>query len=124
VVHPPARFDEAALPRSVPDTAFEPRVEELETTFVACCANMTAMGKTAERARSYCCRKQGDGRPAIVVRDLVRRFGDFAAVAGTSFSVARGNLRPARTQRRGQDDDIPHVVRPASRPAAISKSPG
>ncbi|MFM9816146.1 ABC transporter ATP-binding protein, partial [Streptomyces scabiei] len=28
--------------------------------------------------------------PVIVVRDLVRRFGDFVAVASTSFDVARG----------------------------------
>jgi ABC-2 type transport system ATP-binding protein len=35
--------DEAAL-RALPDTAFEPRVEELEDAFMACCANMTAMG--------------------------------------------------------------------------------
>ena len=33
----------------------------------------------------------GDG-PVIVVRDLVRKFGDFAAVASTSFDVARGEI--------------------------------
>lgn len=33
----------------------------------------------------------GDG-PVIVVRDLVRRFGDFTAVASTSFEVARGEI--------------------------------
>jgi len=30
--------------------------------------------------------------PAIIVRDLVRRFGDFTAVASTSFEVARGEI--------------------------------
>ena len=30
--------------------------------------------------------------PVIVVRDLVRRFGDFTAVASTSFEVARGEI--------------------------------
>ncbi|MFV0244752.1 MAG: ATP-binding cassette domain-containing protein, partial [Qingshengfaniella sp.] len=30
--------------------------------------------------------------PAIVVRDLVRKFGDFTAVASTSFDVARGEI--------------------------------
>lgn len=30
--------------------------------------------------------------PVIVVRDLVRRFGDFVAVASTSFDVARGEI--------------------------------
>ena len=36
-------------------------------------------------------RNGGDG-PVIVVRDLVRRFGDFTAVASTSFEVARGEI--------------------------------
>ena len=36
---------------------------------------------------------KGDpGRPVIVVRDLVRRFGDFTAVARTSFEVGRGEI--------------------------------
>jgi ABC-2 type transport system ATP-binding protein len=35
----------------------------------------------------------GDGNgPVIVVRDLVRKFGDFTAVASTSFEVARGEI--------------------------------
>ncbi|WP_446678096.1 ABC transporter ATP-binding protein [Stutzerimonas nitrititolerans] len=33
-----------------------------------------------------------DGKPVIVVRDLVRKFGDFTAVASTSFEVARGEI--------------------------------
>jgi ABC-2 type transport system ATP-binding protein len=33
-----------------------------------------------------------DEKPVIVVRDLVRRFGDFTAVASTSFDVARGEI--------------------------------
>jgi len=33
-----------------------------------------------------------DDRPVIVVRDLVRRFGDFTAVANTSFDVHRGEI--------------------------------
>ena len=32
------------------------------------------------------------GQPAIVVKDLVRQFGDFTAVASTSFTVARGEI--------------------------------
>lgn len=32
------------------------------------------------------------GPPIIVVRDLVRKFGDFTAVASTSFDVARGEI--------------------------------
>ena len=34
----------------------------------------------------------GSGGPMIEVRDLVRKFGDFTAVASTSFSVARGEI--------------------------------
>jgi ABC-2 type transport system ATP-binding protein len=34
----------------------------------------------------------GDGKAMIEVRDLVRKFGDFTAVANTSFSVARGEI--------------------------------
>jgi ABC-2 type transport system ATP-binding protein len=34
----------------------------------------------------------GEGEPVIVVRDLVRKFGDFTAVASTSFDVARGEI--------------------------------
>ncbi|KQZ39942.1 ATP-binding cassette domain-containing protein [Duganella sp. Root1480D1] len=33
-----------------------------------------------------------NGEPMIEVRDLVRKFGDFTAVASTSFSVARGEI--------------------------------
>jgi ABC-2 type transport system ATP-binding protein len=37
-------------------------------------------------------RDSGDGAPVIEVRDLVRRFGDFTAVASTSFAVRRGEI--------------------------------
>ncbi|MTH78495.1 ATP-binding cassette domain-containing protein [Paracoccus aestuariivivens] len=33
-----------------------------------------------------------NGQPVIVVRDLVRKFGDFTAVASTSFQVGRGEI--------------------------------
>ncbi|MBE3638813.1 ATP-binding cassette domain-containing protein [Mangrovicoccus algicola] len=33
-----------------------------------------------------------DGKPVIAVRDLVRKFGDFTAVASTSFDVGRGEI--------------------------------
>lgn len=33
-----------------------------------------------------------EGKPVIVVRDLVRQFGDFTAVASTSFDVNRGEI--------------------------------
>ena len=34
----------------------------------------------------------GSDEPVIVVKDLVRKFGDFTAVASTSFEVARGEI--------------------------------
>lgn len=33
-----------------------------------------------------------NGKPVILVRDLVRKFGDFTAVASTSFEVGRGEI--------------------------------
>jgi len=36
--------------------------------------------------------EQDDEAPAIIVRDLVRKFGDFTAVASTSFEVRRGEI--------------------------------
>lgn len=36
--------------------------------------------------------KTSDDKPVIVVRDLVRKFGDFTAVASTSFDVRRGEI--------------------------------
>jgi len=36
--------------------------------------------------------RPADDAPVIVVRDLVRRFGDFTAVASTSFDVHRGEI--------------------------------
>lgn len=37
-------------------------------------------------------REEDTNEPAIVVHDLVRKFGDFTAVASTSFDVARGEI--------------------------------
>nr|WP_199041706.1 ATP-binding cassette domain-containing protein [Dyella sp. ASV24] len=37
-------------------------------------------------------RASNDDKPVIVVRDLVRKFGDFTAVASTSFDVRRGEI--------------------------------
>lgn len=36
--------------------------------------------------------QRNGGKPVIVVRDLVRKFGDFTAVASTSFDVAQGEI--------------------------------
>lgn len=36
--------------------------------------------------------EEAEDKPVIVVRDLVRKFGDFTAVASTSFEVSRGEI--------------------------------
>ena len=73
----------------------EPRVEELEDAFMMMLREHE--GHEAESAAA----RVDDGPPApetasdmpvIVVRDLVRKFGDFTAVASTSFDVARGEI--------------------------------
>jgi hypothetical protein len=86
---------------------------------------MTAMGARLPSTRPQLLLPKARMDTAIVVRDLVRRFGDFTAVASTSFSVAQGKSSAcsdptARARRR-------HSACCAAcfpRPAAISKSPG
>lgn len=70
----------------------EARPEELEDAFMMLLRQHEAAppGTRAEAGA-------GDARPVedapvIVVRDLVRRFGDFTAVASTSFDVRRGEI--------------------------------
>ncbi|HET7539907.1 MAG TPA: ATP-binding cassette domain-containing protein [Polyangiaceae bacterium] len=80
----------AALLHDVP---YEPRPEELEDAFMMLLreqqrsepvpASPPAPTAPVNAARSG---------PVIVVRDLVRRFGDFTAVASTSFEVSRGEI--------------------------------
>ena len=92
----PARLD--ALLRGAPVT---PRPEELEDTFMMLlrqheggpeapppAAARPAVQPAPQPARA----PDGAEAPAIVVRDLVRTFGDFTAVASTSFTVARGEI--------------------------------
>jgi ABC-2 type transport system ATP-binding protein len=72
----------------------EPRPEELEDAFMmmlrqseAQDAHATAPAPTVSRPHTG-----GAGEVVIAVRDLVRRFGDFTAVASTSFDVRRGEI--------------------------------
>jgi len=77
------------------DLSCEPRPEELEDAFMILLrqeedeANSTK-GLLGE-APSVVANGTRD-QPVIVVRDLVRKFGDFTAVASTSFEVARGEI--------------------------------
>ncbi len=93
--------DEGQLRDLLRGTRFEPRPEELEDAFMmllrqqeaeegrpagrAVVANLAAAGTVAPAGT-------GRGGPVIVVRDLVRKFGDFTAVASASFEVNPGEI--------------------------------
>ena len=57
------------------------------------CASAPRMahGRADDMAQAAAPARNGGDGPVIVVRDLVRRFGDFT-VASTSFEVARGEI--------------------------------
>ncbi len=71
----------------------EPRAEELEDAFMMLLRQQDAGSQASPAAAS---RQRGapavSDRPVIAVRDLVRKFGDFTAVAHTSFEVRRGEI--------------------------------
>ncbi|MGH8348839.1 MAG: ATP-binding cassette domain-containing protein [Pseudomonas sp.] len=75
----------------------EARPEELEDAFMMLlrkhqaqdCATPAA---ATDAARPKTVASSDSEQPAIVVRDLVRKFGDFTAVASTSFEVTRGEI--------------------------------
>ena len=89
---------EQALDALLPDTSFMPRRPDLEDAFMLLLrehADQTENGAAAiavgeTHAASWLTDK-GD-KPVIIVRDLVRMFGDFTAVASTSFDVQRGEI--------------------------------
>ncbi|WP_395394966.1 ATP-binding cassette domain-containing protein [Novosphingobium sp. BL-8A] len=77
----------------------EPREEELEDAFMLLLRQHDGAGKSAAPAetakpevRVDADASSSDGDNVIHVRDLVRRFGDFTAVANTSFDVRRGEI--------------------------------
>jgi ribosome-dependent ATPase len=61
----------------------------LEESFIAL---LPASLRGDHRAVQIPPREGGAGVPAIVARNLTRRFGDFTAVDGVSFSIARGEI--------------------------------
>ncbi|WP_299846008.1 ATP-binding cassette domain-containing protein [uncultured Paracoccus sp.] len=85
--------DEAAMQALLGDIPVTPREAELEDAFMMMLhqqegeAQAGAVIEPAPVALSA-----QDDKPVIVVRDLVRKFGDFTAVASTSFDVARGEI--------------------------------
>ncbi len=73
----------------------ELRPEELEDAFMMLLRQHENASTASAAGGAH---PQGNGaqddssKPVIVVRDLVRKFGDFTAVASTSFDVARGEI--------------------------------
>lgn len=67
------------------------RPAELEDAFMMLLRAQQVQATTAVAAVVAAARPADDA-PVIVVRDLVRRFGDFTAVASTSFDVHRGEI--------------------------------
>ena len=73
----------------------------------------SAHARADSRAMASLSRRAGAGRAALATdaghprpRGLVKRYGDLVAVDGIDFDVApRRGLRPARAERRRQDDD-------------------
>ncbi|MDP0928668.1 ATP-binding cassette domain-containing protein [Paracoccus onubensis] len=86
--------DEADLRDLLGGIDTEPRQEELEDAFMMLLREQEQEDKGASAATGVVGRKQAikDDKPVIVVRDLVRKFGDFTAVASTSFDVAQGEI--------------------------------
>ena len=101
--------DEEALQSLLEDVEVHPRPAELEDAFMlmlrqhaeAAGGRSSSEGPPAAGADRTLHGQRNDeptapvadhAEPVIVVRDLVRRFGDFTAVASTSFEVRRGEI--------------------------------
>ncbi|MGP3790565.1 ATP-binding cassette domain-containing protein [Pseudomonas sp. B392_1p] len=73
----------------------QPRPAELEDAFMMMLRQHQQSDEPAPQPESVAVQAQVQAvqdQPVIVVRDLVRKFGDFTAVASTSFEVARGEI--------------------------------
>jgi len=81
---------EGSLREVLDGAAATPRPAELEDTFMILLRQQEAAPPPPVALAQP--PAKGAGGPVIVVRDLVRRFGDFTAVASTSFEVARGEI--------------------------------
>ncbi len=92
--------DAAALSTLLGDIDNQPREEQLEDAFMMLLHQQKNQGDAADTADAAAAPQptvkiNANGKPngpVIVVRDLVRKFGDFTAVASTSFEVAHGEI--------------------------------
>ena len=80
---PPSVTDPGALPEAV-----EPRLEDAFVARLRAEAETLSMPEVRLSRRP----RSGEREPVIVVRGLKRRFGDFYAVKGVSFTVRRGEV--------------------------------
>jgi len=90
--------DERALGELLGGVERQARPEELEDAFMMLLRQQQEAAGSAPRSAprsstmAQSAAKSSGDEPVIVVRDLVRKFGDFTAVDRTSFEVARGEI--------------------------------
>jgi len=89
--------DEAKIAALLDGSPPQSRTEELEDAFMMLLrqhqdGDEAASPQATTPQEANVDAPRDDGKPVIVVRDLVRKFGDFTAVASTSFEVARGEI--------------------------------
>ncbi len=88
--------DEASTNGLLNGATAEPRAEGLEDAFMMLLRQHEQKDERAVKRPAAeipaASTQRNSGKPVIVVRDLVRKFGDFTAVASTSFDVAQGEI--------------------------------
>ncbi|WP_440532004.1 ATP-binding cassette domain-containing protein [Variovorax sp. YR566] len=87
--------DDARLDALLEGARTEPVAPRLEDGFMTLLRAQPSPNADATPATSMATSQPSTGKPGevvIEVKDLVRRFGDFVAVASTSFSVRRGEI--------------------------------
>ncbi|MDQ0082003.1 ABC-2 type transport system ATP-binding protein [Variovorax boronicumulans] len=87
--------DDARLDALLEGARTEPVAPRLEDGFMTLLRAQPSPNADATPATSMATSQPSTGQPGevvIEVKDLVRRFGDFVAVASTSFSVRRGEI--------------------------------
>lgn len=86
--------DAASIAQLLDTSPAQPRKEELEDAFMMLLRQQQDSETTssAPATQQPATGQVADDKPAIIVRDLVRKFGDFTAVASTSFEVMRGEI--------------------------------
>jgi ABC-2 type transport system ATP-binding protein len=84
--------DDAALAALLAGARAEPVPPRLEDGFMTLLRTQQAPAQIGNAATTTSRTTGEPGEVVIEVKDLVRRFGDFVAVASTSFSVRRGEI--------------------------------